>query len=69
MGELLDKPSALDDCGPAAEPINPLDRVASAFRSASHRVNKAIDAVQESVLTLVDRLSCWTRQARSCRHS
>ena len=49
MGELLDKPSALDDCGPAAEPINPLDRVASAFRSASHRVNKAIDAVQEPV--------------------
>jgi hypothetical protein len=39
MGELLDKLNALDDCGPAAEPINPLDQVASAFRSASQRVN------------------------------
>jgi hypothetical protein len=62
MGELLDKLNALDDCGPAAEPINPLDQVASAFRSASQRVNEAIEAIQEPGMPL-DTLSRWTRQA------
>jgi hypothetical protein len=62
MGELLEKLNALDDCGPAAEPINPLDRAASAFRTASQRVNEAIEAIQEPGMPL-DRLSSWTRQA------
>jgi hypothetical protein len=61
MGELLDKLNALDDCGPAAERINPLDQMASAFRTASQRVNEAIEAIQEPGMPL-DVLSRW-RQA------
>jgi hypothetical protein len=47
MGELLDKLNALDDFEPAVEPIEPFDQVMQAFRSASERVNEAIEIVQE----------------------
>jgi hypothetical protein len=60
MGELLDKLNALDDRGPEA--ASPLDQAASVFRSASRRVNQAIEAIQEPGMPL-DRLSSWTRQA------
>jgi hypothetical protein len=62
MGELLDALNALDDRGPAAEPINPLDQAARAFRAASQRVNEAIETIQEPGMPL-DMLSRWTRQA------
>jgi hypothetical protein len=62
MGELLDKLNALGDRGPAADPVSLLAQVASAFRSASQRVNDAIEAIQEPGMPL-DRLSRWTRQA------
>jgi hypothetical protein len=59
MGELLDALNALDDRGPPAEPVNPFDQAAQAFRSASERVNQAI---QEPGMPL-DTLSRWTRKA------
>jgi hypothetical protein len=62
MGELLDALNTLDDRGPPAEPINPLDQAAAAFRSASQRVNEAIEAIQEPGMPL-DILSRWTRKA------
>jgi hypothetical protein len=62
MGELLDALNALEDRGPAAEPINPFDQAAQAFQSASRRVNKAIEAIQEPGMPL-DMLSRWTRRA------
>lgn len=43
MGELLDALNELDDRGPPAEPVSPLDQAAQAFRSASQRVNEAIE--------------------------
>jgi hypothetical protein len=61
VGELLDKLNALDDRRPA-EPVNPLDQAAAIFRSASQRVDEAIEAIQEPGMPL-DRLSNWTRQA------
>jgi hypothetical protein len=63
MGELLDKLNALDNGvrGPG-EPVQSLaDRAARAFRSASQRVNEAIEAVQEPGMPL-DALSRWSRQ-------
>jgi hypothetical protein len=67
MGELLDRLNAMDARLRApGEPIEPIrsasDQVARAFRSASQRVNEAIDAVQEPGMPL-DTLSRWTRQA------
>jgi len=64
MGELLDKLNALDNGvrGPG-EPVQSLaDQAARAFRSASQRVNEAIEAVQEPGMPL-DILSRWSRQA------
>jgi hypothetical protein len=61
MGELLDRLNALNDRGPAPEPINPFDQVIQAFRSASQRINKAIDIIQEPGMP-VDRIRRWTRQ-------
>ena len=67
MGELVDRLNAMDARLRApGEPIEPIrsasDQVARAFRSASQRVNEAIDAVQEPGMPL-DTLSRWTRQA------
>jgi hypothetical protein len=62
MGELLDALNSLDDRGPPAEPVNPFDQAALAFRSASQRVNEAIEAIQEPGMPL-DKLRHWTRQA------
>jgi len=62
MGELLDALNALDDRGAAPEPSNPLDQAAQAFRSASRRVNEAIEAAQEPGMPL-DVLARLTRQA------
>jgi hypothetical protein len=61
-GERLDALNSLDDGGPPAEPVNPFDQAAQAFRSASQRVNEAIKAMQEPGMPL-DVLSRWTRQA------
>jgi hypothetical protein len=64
MGELLDKLNALDNGvrGPG-EPVQSLaDQAARAFRSASQRVNEAIEAVQEPG-TPLDTLSRWSRDA------
>ena len=64
MGELLDKLNALDNgVRGAGEPVQSLaDQAARAFRSASQRVNEAIEAVQEPGMPL-DILSRWSRQA------
>ena len=62
MGELLDALNALDDRGRAPEPINPLDRAVQAFRSASQRVNEAIEAAHAPGMPL-DVLARLTRQA------
>jgi hypothetical protein len=61
MGELLDKLNALDDREPAVEPINPFDQALQAFRSASQRINEAIEVIQEPGMP-VDRIRRWTRQ-------
>jgi len=61
MGELLDALNSLDDDGPAPKPVNPVDQVTQAFRSASQRVNEAIEAVQEPGMPL-DMLARFTRQ-------
>jgi hypothetical protein len=52
MGELLDALNKMDR-RPAADPGNPLDRAAQAFRLASQRVNEAIEAVQEPGTPLI----------------
>ena len=44
MGERLDALNALDDRGPAAEPVYRFDQAALAFRSASQRINAAVEA-------------------------
>jgi len=62
MGELLDALNALDERGRAPEPVNPFDQAAHAFRSASQRVNAAIEAVREPGMPL-DVLARLTRQA------
>jgi hypothetical protein len=62
MGELLDALNKLEDRGPAAEPIRPFDQAEQIFRSASQRVNEAIEAIQEPGMPL-DMLSRWTRRA------
>jgi hypothetical protein len=64
MGELLDRLNEMDSRPHApGEPIKSLaDQAAGIFRSASERVNEAIDAVQEPGAPL-DKLSRWTRQA------
>jgi len=67
MGELVDRLNAMDSRLRApSEPIEPIRSVsgqaARAFRSASQRVNEAIDAVREPGMPL-DNLSRWTRQA------
>jgi hypothetical protein len=67
MDELVDRLNAMDSRLRApGEPIEPIrsvaDQAARAFRSASQRVNEAIEAVQEPGMPL-DKLSRWTRQA------
>jgi hypothetical protein len=62
MGELMDALDALDDRGPAADPANPFDQAAQAFRTVSLRVNEAIEAVREPGMPL-DMLASFTRQA------
>jgi hypothetical protein len=62
MGELLDALNAMDDRRLAGEPVNPFDQAAHAFRSASQRVNEAIEVIQEPGMPL-DMLRGWTRQA------
>ena len=64
MGELLDRLNAMDSRTRApGEPVrSAADQAALAFRSASRRVNKAIEAVREPGMPL-DTLSRWTRQA------
>jgi hypothetical protein len=64
MGELLDRLNAMDSRPRApGEPIRSVaDQAAQAFRSASQRVNEAIEAVREPGMP-VDTLSRWTRQA------
>jgi hypothetical protein len=67
MGELVDRLNAMDSRlrapGEQIEPVRSAsDQVARAFRSASQRVNEAIDAVQEPGMPL-DNLGRWTRQA------
>jgi len=63
MGELLDKLNALDGAPAPDEPINSLaDYAARAFRSASQRLNEAIEAIQESGMPL-DALDRFARQA------
>ena len=61
MGELLDALNELDRRETAA-PINPFDQAAQAFRSASQRVNEAIEVIQEPGMPL-DMLRRWARQA------
>jgi hypothetical protein len=60
MGELLDALNATDENGVPAKPT--LDQAAELFRMASHKVNEAIEAVQEPGMPL-DVLSRWARQA------
>jgi hypothetical protein len=64
MGELLDRLNEIDPRPHApGEPIKSLaDQAAEMFRSASQRVNRAIEAVQEPGMPL-DTLSRWTRRA------
>jgi hypothetical protein len=63
MGELLDKLNALDGAPTRDEPINLLaDQAARAFRSASQRLNDAIEAIQEPGMPL-DALGRFARQA------
>jgi hypothetical protein len=62
MGELLDALNALDDNGPALKPINPLDQVARAFRSAGQRANETIEALREPGMPL-EKVARLTRQA------
>lgn len=68
MGELLDRLNAMDSrirARPRAsgEPIrSAADQAALAFRSASRRVNKAIEAVREPGMPL-EMISRWTRRA------
>jgi hypothetical protein len=59
MGELL---NALDDNGPAPKPINPIDQVALAFRSAGQRVSETIEALKEPGMPL-EKVARLTRQA------
>jgi hypothetical protein len=64
MGELLDKLNAIDEREAVRDPpIDSLvDVAAQAFRSASQRVNDAIEAIREPGMPL-DMLSRWTRRA------
>ena len=64
MGELIDRLNAMDSRPRApGEPIRSVaDQAGQAFRSASQRVNEAIEAVQQPGMPL-DNLSRWTRQA------
>jgi hypothetical protein len=62
MGELLDALNSVGDEGPAPKRVNPLDQAEKAFRSASQRVNEAIEAAQEPGMPL-DLLARFTRQA------
>jgi hypothetical protein len=61
MGELLDALNTLDR-DTQSEPGSLADQAAQAFRSASQRVNEAIEAVQEPGMPL-DVLARATRQA------
>jgi hypothetical protein len=64
MGELLDSLTSLDRTRPASnEPIvSVTDQAAEAFRSASQRINQAIEAISEPGMPL-DTVSRLTRQA------
>jgi hypothetical protein len=61
MGELLDALNAVDSdaAGPTKSAV---DQAAELFRSASEKVNEAIDAVREPGMPL-DAISRWARQA------
>jgi len=61
MGELFDALNAADS--DAAEPTkSAIDQAGELFRSASQKVNGAIDAIQEPG-TPLDAISRWARQA------
>lgn len=61
MGELLDALNAADsDAG--APTKSAVDQAVELFRSASQKVNEAIDAVQEPGMPL-DAISRWARRA------
>jgi hypothetical protein len=60
MGELLDALNAVDDHDPPAK--SAVDQAVELFRSASQKVNEAIEAVQEPGMPL-DAISRWARQA------
>jgi hypothetical protein len=63
MGELLDALNTLDrGARPQSETGSLADQAAQAFRSASQRVNEAIEAVQEPGMPL-DILARATRRA------
>jgi hypothetical protein len=63
MGELQDALNTLDHgAGAQSEPGSLAGQAAQAFRSASQRVNEAIEAVQEPGMPL-DILARATRQA------
>jgi hypothetical protein len=61
MGELLDALNAADSDA-AAPTKSAVDQAAELFRSASQKVNEAIDAFQEPGMPL-DAISRWARQA------
>jgi hypothetical protein len=60
MGELLEALNAVDDHDPPAK--SAADQAVELFRSASQKVNEAIEAVQEPGMPL-DAISRWARQA------
>jgi hypothetical protein len=60
MGELLDAPNAADRDGDTSTK-SAIDQAADLFRTASQRVNEAIEAVREPGMPL-DKISRWTRQ-------
>jgi hypothetical protein len=64
MGELMDRLNAMDAREAASDqPVDSfVDVAALAFRSASQRVNDAIEAIREPGMPL-DMLSRWTRRA------
>ena len=64
MGELMDRLNAMDAREAASDqPVDLfVDVAALAFRSASQRVNDAIEAIREPGMPL-DMLSRWTRRA------
>jgi hypothetical protein len=60
MGELLDALNAADRVGNTSTK-SAIDQAADLFRSASQKVNEAVEAVREPGVPL-DKISRWTRQ-------